>query len=51
MRLKPQAEVITGDLNGLVSLVPRVDLGMDDMGLGQGFFQKLVYMSGKRAER
>jgi len=33
VRLKPFAEVFDSDVDGLVGLVPRIDLGVNDMGI------------------
>lgn len=50
MRGQPLAKVLGADLHGMVRLVPRVDLGVNDVGVGQGIFQAGVDVGGKRAE-
>lgn len=50
MRLQPGAELVSGHLDGLVGLVPGVDLGMDSMRFAQLFPQKVVDVCGERAE-
>lgn len=51
MRLEPGAEVIAGDVDGTICLVARVDLGVNDVGVGDEVTKQRVDMSGKRAER
>ncbi len=51
MGLQPLAEVVTCNINGLVRLVPGVDLGVDDVSLAKKFFEEAVYVGRERAER
>lgn len=51
MGSQPVAEYVAGNVDGLVSLVARVDLGMYDMCLGQSMFEIVVDMGRKGAER
>jgi hypothetical protein len=48
---EPLAEVFTGNADGLVGLVPGVDLGVDDVGLGEQNLEEIVDMGRERAER
>lgn len=50
MRRQPLAKVLGTDLHGMVRLVPRVNLGVDDMGVGQRILEVGVHVRGKRAE-
>lgn len=42
VRLQPGAELVSGHFDGLVGLVPGIDLGVDDVGLAQLFPQEVV---------
>lgn len=35
VRRQPSAEVVPGDVDGAIRLVPGIDLGVDDVGLDQ----------------
>lgn len=50
VRLEPGAELVPGHFDGLVGLVPGVDLGVDDMRLAQLFPQEVVDVRGEGAE-
>lgn len=50
VRPEPLAEVVAGDLDGAVGLVAGVDLGVDDVRLGEGVAQEGVDVVGKGAE-
>ena len=51
VRLQPGAELVPGYFDGLVGLVPGIDLGVDDVRLAQLFPQKVVDVCGEGAER
>ena len=48
---EPSAEVVSSNLDGLVSFISGIDLGMDNMSIGQGQLEVLMYMSWKRLKR
>lgn len=48
--LEPLAKVVASNLDGAVRLVTRVDLGVDDMGLGESRPQERVDMVGEGLE-
>jgi hypothetical protein len=47
MGLQPPAEVVTGNIDGLVRLVAGVDLGVDGMGVCNEVFQEAMHVGGE----
>lgn len=47
VRLEPGAEVIPGNLDCAICLIPRVDLCVDDMGFFQRIAQECVDVCGE----
>lgn len=51
VRPQPLAKVVSGNLNGAIRLVPRVNLGVDGVRLGQHRLEQRVHVGGEGAER